>query len=314
MSKTRPIYGRLTRGLKPHEAPKGYGFTPDLWNKVNVSGKPILIEHDWRNPGPVGTFVRNWVEHDENTGEHWCCIEGELDMEGPHGERVISDIKAGKYPAWSVSLIQSNPELVNDVGNNREFLEGSLTNDPAETGTQVLVRHNGKGDPVPVTAVPMSVSLEPTKLAAPKTEAAVTGAASVQPVETQQKAPDTLTKQEGQPLAPGADTLSLAATPVPHTGMADSLAKTAAGDGQQQQNATPGTTDAPKTTTTTTSNSAKVNLAPPKKAAETEKKEVPKKATPPPKEDEIMKESEVEEKEEEEEEEEVEIHSTIEST
>ena len=68
MGKTRPIYGRFTRGLKPHEAAKGEGFTPELWRKVDVTGKPILDEHDWRNPGPVGTFIRNWVEYDQKTG------------------------------------------------------------------------------------------------------------------------------------------------------------------------------------------------------------------------------------------------------
>ena len=329
MGKTRPIYGRFTRGLKPHEAAKGEGFTPELWRKVDVTGKPILVEHDWRNPGPVGTFIRNWVEYDQKTDEHWCCIEGEIDEDGPHGPKVISDIKAGKYPAWSVSLIQSNPQLVADVGNNREFLEGSLTNDPAETGTQVIVRHNGKGGSVPVTAVPMNVSLEPmqapAQVAEPKTEAAPAAASEPatavappsQAVETQQKASDTLTKHEAQPLAASVTTVSLEAPPVPPIAMADSSAKTASAE---QANATSGTAAAAATTTgqpnanESTKNATKVNLAPPKKVAESEKKETPKKVvTPPaPKEDEIMQEKQQGNDEEQEQEQEEEEEDTAE--
>lgn len=158
-TKGRTVYGRFTRGVEKNEAPYGKGFTPDQWRKLNVAGKPILVEHNWQQPGAIGTFTRNWVEYDKRDQKHWCCIEGMIDTAKPAGAQAMLDIMTGKYHAWSVSLIQKNPErgLVDD---NKEFLEGSLTNDPKEEGTQVCIRHNGSGGTVEVQNVSLSLATD----------------------------------------------------------------------------------------------------------------------------------------------------------
>jgi hypothetical protein len=144
----KPVFGRLTKLLNEKEAPNQEGVTREIWNRTKISGKPILVKHNWAEPGPVGKFKRSWVEQDKTTGHYFGCIEGEID-DSPAGVQAVKDIDSGVLHSWSVSVIQGNLAL-GPADLNREVLEGSLVPDPQEQGTQVVIRHSADGKTVPV--------------------------------------------------------------------------------------------------------------------------------------------------------------------
>lgn len=238
MGKIRVVGGRLTKCLTKDNAPTEEGVTPEIWNRTNIVGKPILVRHNWSNPGPIGKFTKSWIERDE-VGDYWGCVEGAIEEDKPGATDALREVDQGILHSWSVSVIQGDLSL-GPADLNREVLEGSLVPDPKESGTQVVVRHSADGKPITVQHLGLKVVSSapvPTPAAASssepapqeKKEPAVPITKEETPADpekkaekTEQKPVDTLTETK--------DTPKVEATSVPatlqDTEMADAKATT----------------------------------------------------------------------------------------
>lgn len=187
----KSVYGRLTKLLNERDASNQEGVTAEIWKRTRIEGKPILVRHNWSDPGPVGKFKRSWIEQDKSTGEYFGCIEGEI-YDTPAGINTLKEVDAGILHSWSVSVIQGNLAL-GPADLNREVLEGSLVPDPQEQGTQVVVRHSADGKNVPVQNLSLRVYTIQDDSEAPRVSPVP--APAVAPVQSPASEPEKKTEQ-----------------------------------------------------------------------------------------------------------------------
>jgi hypothetical protein len=279
----KKVYGRLTKLLSEKEAPNQEGVTKEIWQRTRIAGKPILVRHNWVEPGPVGKFERSWIEQDRKTGDYFGCIEGDIDDSKPSGVRAIKDIESGILHSWSVSVIQGNLEL-GPADLNREVLEGSLVPDPQEQGTQVVIRHSADGKPIPVQNISLKVYTiqdaaadtatpqpPPTTVAEPAAASTV-GEPEKKTEKTEQKPVDTRAETTDPPKAVETPSPALADTP-----MADAKPAESASAAKAASAAASAATDqsAKKAAATPQVNSGTLKVPAAKKAAEPVAEEVP---------------------------------------
>lgn len=95
-------------------------------------GKPIFYEHQYKN-GEIGEIVKSYLDD-----EGWICIGVLVYDQSPFHGAVIEKLKNGELDSFSIGY------KLNKSDCSKEFLETSVTNDPAIEGCDILVCNSKK--------------------------------------------------------------------------------------------------------------------------------------------------------------------------